>query len=373
MVGKTTINRNKRRKKMIYSNKKFIRPLFFLFVITLVLFVGTSPALSKKVIKIGSYDPPLELTMDKTNGNYASTNVKAQVFKTLFEGATGGRYEVKIYPNAQLGNDREGLEMCKKGSMEMNAYPGNPMSNFVPEVLAYQIPYLFKDTTVAKRVMEGPLGEELRQLILKKTGIRILVWGFEGPYVNFQSIKKAIRVPDDLKGQKIRVMESKSIHETVRVAGGTPTPIPWPEIYTSLQQGVIDGMGCPLPFVRMSKADEVIKYINKADFYLAFSNFCVNEKFYQSLSPEDRYLLKKCAYEAMRVYDGMVLFAEKVEIDYFISKGIEVYYPTAAEMEIWKKTIKPHMVKWTKEQIGSEWVDKFVKASARAEKELYGD
>ena len=69
----------------------------------------------------------------------------------------------------------------------------------------------------------------------------------------------------------------------------------------------------------------------------------------------------------------MVLFAEKVEIDAFKSKGIEVYYPTAAEMEIWKNTIKPHMVKWTKDQIGSEWVDKFTKASAQAEKELYGD
>lgn len=358
---------------MICFNKKAIYPLFFLLVTTLVLFVCASPALSKKVIKIGSYDPPLELTMDKTNGNYASTNVKAQAFKTLFEGATGGRYEVKIYPNAQLGGDRESLEMTKKGSMEMNAYPGNAMSNFVPETLAYQIPYLFRDTTVAKRVMEGPLGEELRQLILKKTGIRVLAWGFEGPYVNFQSVKKPIRVPNDLKGQKIRVMESQSIHETVRIAGGTPTPIPWPEIYTSMQQGVIDGMGCPLPFVRMAKVDEIIKYINKADFYLAFSNMHVCEKFYQSLSAEDKYLLKKCALEAMRIYDGMVLFAEKIEIDYFGSKGIEVYYPTAEEMALWRKTIGPHMIEWTKKKIGAEWVDRFVQASAQAEKELYGD
>jgi C4-dicarboxylate-binding protein DctP len=358
---------------MIYFNKKAMRPMLFLFIITLLIFVFSSPALSKRVIKIGSYDPPLVLTMDKTNGNYASTNVKAQAFKTLFEGATGGRYEVKIYPNAQLGGDRESLEMTKKGSMEMNAYPGNAMSNFVPETLAFQIPYLFKDTTVAKRVMEGPLGEELRQLILKKTGIRVLAWGFEGPYVNFQSVKKPIRVPGDLKGQKIRVMESQSIHETVRIAGGTPTPIPWPEIYTSMQQGVIDGMGCPLPFVRMAKVDEIIKYINKADFYLAFSNLHVCEKFYQSLSAEDKYLLKKSALEAMRVYDGMVLFAEKIEIDYFKSKGIEVYYPTAEEMALWRKTIGPHMIEWTKKKIGAEWVDKFVKASAQVEKELYGD
>ena len=211
----------------------------------------------------------------------------------------------------------------------------------------------------------------LKQTIESRSAETPLV--FEGPYVNFQSVKKPIRVPSDLKGQKIRVMESQSIHETVRVAGGTPTPIPWPEIYTSMQQGVIDGMGCPLPFVRMAKVDEIIKYINKADFYLAFSNLHVCEKFYQSLSSEDKYLLKKCALEAMRIYDGMVLFAEKIEIDYFKSKGIEVYYPTAQEMALWRKTIGPHMIEWTKKKIGAEWVDRFVKASAQAEKELYGD
>ena len=355
------------------NRKTLIRSMFFLLVIAFTFFMVTSPALSKKVIKIGSYDPPLELTMDKTNGNYASTNVKAQVFKTLFEGATGGRYEVKIYPNAQLGNDREGLEMVKKGSMEMNAYPGNPMSNWVPEVLAYQIPYLFKDTNVALRVLKGPLGDELRQLIIKKTGIRVLQWGFEGPYANFHSVKKPIHVPSDLKGQKIRVMETPSMHEIVKVAGGTPTPVPWTEIYTSMQQGVIDALECPLPFVRMAKVDEVIKYICKADFYLGYSNMHINEKFYQSLSSDDKYLVERCALEAMRVYDGMVLYSEPIWVDYFRKKGIEVYYPTPAEMEIWKQTIRPHMIKWTKNQIGSEWVDKFINASTKAEKELYGD
>ncbi|MBW2057152.1 MAG: TRAP transporter substrate-binding protein [Deltaproteobacteria bacterium] len=359
---------------MILAKETFTKGMVIALVVMFAGFAGSSIAFSKSItIKVGSYDAPLELTLDKTNGNYASTNVKAQVFKSLLESASGGKFKVKVYPAGQLGNDREALEMVRDGTMQVNAYPGNPMSNWVPEVLAYQIPYLFKDTSVALRVLNGPLGEELRQLIIKKTGIRVLQWGFEGPYANFQSIKKPIHVPSDLKGQKIRVMETPSMHEIVKVAGGTPTPVPWTEIYTSMQQGVIDGLECPLPFVRMAKVDEVIKYICKADFYLAFSNFHVNEKFYQSLSPADRYLIVKCALEAMRVYDGMVLFSEPIWVDYFKKKGIEVYYPTPKEMEIWRQTIRPHMIKWTKKQIGSEWVDKFLKASEDAERELYGD
>jgi tripartite ATP-independent transporter DctP family solute receptor len=364
MEGRRTMN-----KKRMFSS-----PMALVLIVAFSGLLGSSAAFAKDIsMKIGSYDAPLELTIDKTNGNYASTNVKAQAFKSLIEAASGGRFKVKVYPAGQLGNDREALEMVKKGTMEMNAYPGNPMSNFVPEVLAYQIPYLFKDTTVALRVLDGSLGEELRQLIVKKTGIRVLRWGFEGPYANFQSVNKPIHVPSDLKGQKIRVMETPSMHEIVKVAGGTPTPIPWTEIYTSMQQGVIDGLECPLPFVRMAKVDEVIKYINKADFYLGYSNMHINEKFYQSLSEADQYLVKKCAYEAMRVYDGMVLYSEGLWVDYFRSKGIEVYFPTPDEMEIWKQTIRPHMIEWTKNQIGSDWVDKFLKASEDAEKELYGD
>lgn len=358
---------------MIWSKKRLTKPMVVAIMVIFSGFVGGSAVFAEDIaIKMGSYDAPLELTLDKTNGNYASTNVKAQVFKSLIESASGGRFKVKVYPAGQLGNDREALEMVRDGTMQMNAYPGNPMSNWVPEVLAYQIPYLFKDTNVALRVMNGPLGDELRQLIIKKTGIRVLQWAFEGPYANFQSIKKAIHVPSDLKGQKIRVMETPSMHEIVKVAGGTPTPIPWTEIYTSMQQGVIDGLECPLPFVRMAKVDEVIKHICKADFYLAFSNMHINEKFYQSLSVDDRYLVEKCALEAMRIYDGMVLFSEPIWVDYFKQKGIQVYYPTPEEMEVWKQTIRPHMIKWTKEQIGSAWVDKFIRASENAEKELYG-
>ena len=342
-------------------------------IFTMLLFAITSPAMANTLtIKFGTYDPPLELGLEKTNGEFASTNIKGQAFKDMVEKRSAGAITVKVFPSGQLGNDREALEMIKAGSMDMSGYPGGPITNFSPEVLALQIPYMFKDLNVARKVLNGPTGQELVELIAKRDGIRILAWGFEGPFYNFMSAKKPIRVPSDLKGQKIRTLEPPNLVEMVKIAGGTPTPISFSELYTSLQQGVVDGCITADPFVRMIKLDEVLKYINKADFFLGMSNIYVSEKFWKKISPEQRYLIKDSALNAMVAFEGLTLWGGTVWVDYFKKKGVEVYVPNADEMKVWKDTMHNHMVKWTKNRIGAEWVDKFMKASQEAEKELYG-
>ena len=348
--------------------------LTFAAIFTILVFGITSPAMAKTLtIKFGTYDPPLELGLEKTNGEFASTNIKGQAFKDMIEKRSAGAITVKVFPSGQLGNDREALEMIKAGSMDMSGYPGGPITNFSPEVLALQIPYLFKDLNVARKVLNGPTGQELVELIAKRDGIRILAWGFEGPFYNFMSTKKPIRVPSDLKGQKIRTLETPNLVEMVKIAGGTPTPISFSELYTSLQQGVVDGCITADPFVRMIKLDEVLKYINKADFFLGMSNIYVSEKFWKKISPEQRYLIKDSALNAMVAFEGLTLWGGTVWVDYFKEKGVEVYVPNADEMKVWKDTMHNHMVKWTKNRIGAEWVDKFMKASQAAEKELYGN
>jgi len=343
-------------------------------IIIILLYAVTSPATAKTLnIKFGTYDPPLELGLEKTNGEFASTNIKGQAFKDMVEKRSAGAIQVKVFPSGQLGNDREGLEMIKAGTMDMSGYPGGPITNFAPEILALQIPYLFKDLNVARKVLNGPTGQELVEMIAKREGIRILAWGFEGPFYNFMSAKKPIRVPDDLKGQKIRVLETPNLVEMVKITGGTPTPISFSELYTSLQQGVVDGCITADPFVRMIKLDEVIKHINKSDFYLGMSNLYISEKFWKKISPEQRYLIKDSALNAMIAFEGLTMWGGTVWVDYFKEKGVEVYVPNADEMKVWKDTMYNHMVKWTQNRIGAEWVDKFIKASQEAEKELYGN
>ena len=337
-----------------------------------VCFIMIPEAFAKLEIKFGTYDPPLELGLEKTNGEFATTNIKGQAFKDYIEKRSRGEIEVKVFPNGQLGNDREALEMLKTGSMDMSGYPGVPITNFAPEYLALTIPYLFKDLNVAKKVLYGPVGQELVELIAKRNGIRILAWGFEGPYYNFMSTKKPIRVPNDLRGQKIRVAEAPNLMEMVKIAGATPTPISFSELYTSLQQGIVDGCVTAEPFVRMIKLDEVVKYINKADFYMGTSNIWVSEVFWNKLTPEQKYLIKDASLQCMVAFEGLTVWGQTVWGEYFKKQGLQVYTPSAEEMKVWKDTLNPHMVKWTKEKIGAEWVDKFIKASQEAEKELYG-
>lgn len=342
-------------------------------VLILLGFLGNPIALADITIKCGSYDTPLELTLEKTNGEFASTNIKAQVFKKIVENQSQGRIKVKVFPAGQLGNDREALLMTKQGSLEANAYPANPLPNYVPETLAIQIPYMFRDINVAMRVMQGPEADELAELVRKKMGVRVLAWGFEGPYYNIMNTKKRVRVPSDLKGLKIRVMEAPSMIEVIKVAGGTPTPISWTEVYTSLQQGVVDGIETAIAYVRMIKLEEQIKYVNMSNFYLGPSNFLVNDKWYSSLSPDDQKLIKEAAQRAMTTFMGLSLWGEDLMVEYLRERKVDVYYPTPSEMKEWENTLKPHMIKWTKKQIGPEWVDKFLKASERVEKELYGN
>jgi TRAP-type C4-dicarboxylate transport system substrate-binding protein len=146
----------------------------------------------------------------------------------------------------------------------------------------------------------------------------------------------------------------------------------WTEIYTAMQQGVIDGLSTMLSGARMIHLEELVKYVNTSKFFMGWSNLLINEKFYQSLSPEDKYLVKSSALDAMTAFSGLQAWEVGVTVGYFEKHGVKVYFPTPDEEAEWAK-LKPHMIEWTKKKIGSEWVDKVIKASEEMEKKLYGD
>lgn len=341
-----------------------------LLVCVLVLSMSI-PAFAKVVIKCGTMDPPLVLDYEKTNGNYVSTNVKAQVFKRVVENMSKGEIIVKIFPNSQLGSGEETLEMVRNGTLDISCYPGNPIVQFVPEMYVTQVPYLFEDFNIALDVLQGPIGEELGELVLKKTGIRILAWGLDS-YAQFMSAKKSIKVPSDLEDQKIRAWNSPNIVKIVEETGASSTPISYSELYTSLQQGVVDGCITSMLFIEMFKLDEQLKYICKADVTPVLSNFYASEKFWQKLTPQHKQIIKNGALQAMRVFNGFITFSQGLAAKSLTSKGIEVYFPSYEEKQKWKEVLHKPLLDWTRKKIGDEWVDKMLKAVERSEKKLYG-
>ncbi|MBU2886710.1 TRAP transporter substrate-binding protein [Gilvimarinus agarilyticus] len=170
-----------------------------------------------------------------------------------------GEMEVELYPSGQLGSERELIELIQIGSIDMTKVSASSLEPFIPETKIFSTPYLFRDSNHLWKVLNGSIGKEL---LNSGTPYRIQGLGYyDAGSRSFYSTKKPVHSPEDLKGMKIRVMNSPSAVAMVKAMGGSPTPISWGELYTSLQQGVVDGAENNLPSFFLSKHYEVAKYL----------------------------------------------------------------------------------------------------------------
>lgn len=174
------------------------------------------------------------------------------------EEISGGKMTLKIYPSQQLGTERECLELLQIGSLDMTKVSAGVMENFAPKMKIFGLPFLFRDREHSFKVLDGPIGQKLlddgEQYWLKGLAY------YDAGSRSFYSKEKPINSPEDLNGLKIRVMESVSAMNMVSSLGGSPTPISWGELYTSLQQGVVDGAENNPPSFYLSRHYEVCKY-----------------------------------------------------------------------------------------------------------------
>jgi tripartite ATP-independent transporter DctP family solute receptor len=170
-----------------------------------------------------------------------------------------GRMRVDIYPSGQLGGaERDLIELLQIGSLAMTKVSTAPLESFVPEMKVFGIPYVFRDDIHRWKVFNGDIGKELL-LAGEKYFLRGLCY-YDAGSRSFYTKEVAVQKPEDLKGQKIRVMKSITAVEMVRALGGSATPIPWGELYTALQQGVVDGAENNPPSFHLSRHYEVCKY-----------------------------------------------------------------------------------------------------------------
>ncbi len=158
---------------------------------------------------------------------------------------SGGQMRVEIHPSGQLGEERELIEMLQIGSIAMTKVSASPLESFVPEMAVFSIPYVFRNNAHLWRVLDGEIGRALL-LAGERYYLRGLCYYDAGPR-NFYTTGTAVRSPEDLSGLKIRVQQSITSTRMVRALGGSATPIDWGELYSALQQGVVDGAENNLP------------------------------------------------------------------------------------------------------------------------------
>jgi TRAP-type transport system periplasmic protein len=311
-------------------------------------------------IKLGHVDPA-DVCISKKGAAGAT-------FKGLVEGGSGGSVNVKVFPASQLGNERELIEGVKIGTIQM-AFVSGAIAGFYKPAQVLDIPYLFASGPVAWHVMDGWFGKELAADILKQTGMRVLAFGETG-FRNFTNSKGPIKSPADMKGLKIRVMETPVYVNMVKALGAAPTPIAWSETYTALQQKVVDGQENPVATIMQAKLYEVQKYMILDGHSYGCDFFLVNDKFYQGLPKETQELLRTSAYTAAVVSRGIQTLNSATGISEVQTKGMQVYAPNAAERAQFKAATQKPVRDYVATQVGTAWIDKLMKAIGEAEAEL---
>lgn len=241
------------------------------------------------------------------------------------EEKSGGALRLAIYPNGQLGSETESIEQVQRGVLAMVKTSVAPLEGFVPEMGVFGLPYLFKDEDSYWEVLNGPIGEELRLKGIH-LGLRGLIY-YESGSRSFYTIDKPILEPGDLAGQKIRTLNSKMAMDMISQLGGSPTPIPWGELYTALQQGMVDGAENNPPSYETSRHYEVAKHYSLDEHTRIPDLVLVSQIVWETLSAQEQRWVQEAADES--VVFQRDLWREKTQESMEILKGhgVTVYHP----------------------------------------------
>jgi TRAP-type transport system periplasmic protein len=238
--------------------------------------------------------------------------VGIDVFAKEVEKRTAGRYKVQTFYSGSLGGERESIEAVQLGTQELTFTSTGPVPNFVPEARILDIPFLFRDKKHARAVLDGPIGQDMLAKFEPK-GFKALAWGENGVR-HMTNSKRAVNSPDDLKGLKMRTMENPVHVAAYKGFGIVPTPMAFPEVFTALQQGTVDGQENPLSVIMAAKFDQVQKHLSLTGHVYSPAIFLMSKAAFDKLSAADKTAFLESAKEAAK--------ANRARVDEDDSKGV---------------------------------------------------
>ncbi len=238
---------------------------------------------------------------------------------------SGGRLKIEIFPSEQLGSERECIEQVQLGMIAMTKTSSGPMEGFVPKIRVFGLPYLFRDDEHMWKVLEGPIGDELLDEPRDKY-IKGLCY-YDAGARSFYTKDKPIQAPADLKGIKIRVQKSEMSQKMVIAMGGSPTPIDWGELYSALQQGVIDGAENNPPSFLVSRHWEICKHYTLNEHLRMPDILIIGTKTWDRLSPEFQRILREAADESVRVQRELWADMTHQALEEVEKNGVNLIHP----------------------------------------------
>ena len=286
----------------------------FLFGFSVLVLIGCNRLETQKVVRLGH-------GLDVTHSVHQAMVKANDYLQTL----SGGKMRIQIYPNQQLGSERECLELLQIGSLEMTKVSSAVLENFAPKLRIFGLPFLFDNKAHLFRVLDGPIGEEILQegteYWLKGLGY------YDSGSRSFYTRERPVSNPEDLQGLKIRVQESVSAIDMVKQLGGSPTPISWGELYTALQQGVVDGAENNPPSFYLSRHYEVCKYYSIDEHTMIPDVILVSTHFWNRLNSQEKKWLEEAIKKSVPDQRALWITSENESLDAVKKAGVEIRYP----------------------------------------------
>ncbi len=301
----------------------------------------TGPALAQAptVIKLGW------TTSDGAQDPYASG---ARAFQSAVERETRGSVQVQLFPNRQLGDERQMLEGMRFGTVDAGIITNAVIAQLEPAFSVNDLPFLFANEAQAHKVLDGAVGANLSKRLSTK-GIVVLGY-MEGGFRNMINNKRPVNTPGDVAGVKYRVMQNPVFIDMFNSLGGSAVPMAWGETFTAVQQGTIDGLEIPLAVIDANKYFEVTKFLSLTNHTYSMIGLVMSKRTMDKLTPEQRTAVLSAAKSATAVQRQVSLADARATVSKLEKNGMKIN--TVADVGAFRKSVAPVYDKFRKSEAG---------------------
>ncbi|MCC5986530.1 MAG: TRAP transporter substrate-binding protein DctP [Pararhodobacter sp.] len=331
--------------------------------------MAAGPALSQSVTITLAHEEPADAAT-------SAAHMSAMVFKDIIETRSNGDMVVDIQAASAMGNQRERMELTQADIIQVNIAAIGGLAQFYPEINAIDLPFAFPDEIVADHVFDGPFGDMLAENIHAATDLRLLAVT-AGDFYVFTNSTREVRSPADMEGLRVRTMSVPSHIAMMNALGAAATPVPWDELYSALETGVVDAQHNPIPIVAVGNLQEVQRYATVTNHLYGADWWMTSDLFLDSLTPEQTRIFTNAVEAARTAGRGakMGLRATRFGTAFLEDAGLEVYAPTPEELAQFRDLAAPAVMDVLADEIGAGAVtlaEAMLEAVAAAEAEIYG-
>ena len=282
-------------------------------------------------------------------------------FEELVEAGSGGEIDVQIFPSSQMGPDREMIEGVQTGVLEMAIPPSSFFAGWDPAFAVIELPYMYASKDIAFDVLDGSAGDGMLSRV-ENQGLVGLGW-LELGVRNVTNNVRPVATPEDLEGVKLRTMKVPAHVATFETLGANPTPMNFGEVYSALQQGVIDGQENPLAIITSQRFYEVQKYLSTTGHVFAVYMPVISKPFFDSLSAEHQNLVRDSMAAARDHQAQLVASEDAAQLEQIRAAGVEVLELTAEQRQVFADKTESVRLQY-REKVGAEAYDNWVSAVA---------